>query len=278
MNLNNYRIETVTLNVQNLIQMRQFYTEILGLSLIEETNETVSLGIAASQTKLLILQQTDISPTRTSGLYHVAYLLPSRQALGEWLNHISRTDYPLQGASDHGYSEAVYLADPEGNGIEIYRDKPETEWDFQPNGVIVGVTEPMDVAGVLGAAKNNVSTFPAGTLVGHVHLSVSSIPPTDDFFRNILNFTLTSKFGQQASFYGKDGYHHQFAGNIWESRNLPKNTDETPGLNKITVAVSHTVLREALTNLQREKMTYSHEEDVLTFHDPNGIRFEYQLS
>lgn len=277
MNPTNYLIETVSLNVKDLNTMSEFYQEILGLEVLNATDTSVHLGIARTKTELLVLETTTLPDQLSSGLYHVAYLVPTRQALGEFLHHVIAKKYPLQGASDHGYSEAIYLADPEGNGIEVYRDKPTSEWEYRENGIIVGVTEPMDADGVLAAAQQTFSLLTPGTIVGHVHLAVSSIQPTTDFFLNILDFTLTSQFANHAAFYGKDGYHHQFAGNIWQTQNFPANQDLTPGLNEIKVSVSQQVMDETLASLKSQAWAYELADDQLVFHDPNGIKFRYIL-
>ena len=276
MNPNNYLIDNVTLNVINLEQLSHFYQTVLGLTVLTSDADRVALGQADSKTPLLNLLKTEVAPARTSGLYHVAYLLPTRQALGEFLHHVLKIQYPLQGASDHGYSEAIYLADPEGNGIEVYWDKPTSEWEYRENGIIVGVTEPMDAEGVLDAARQEFNGLEAGSIIGHVHLAVSEIPTTDDFFMNLLGFTLTTRFGVHASFYGKDGYHHQFAGNIWGTRNLPPHRLDAPGLKELEIAVAPAVFAATLANLTAANYAFEQEGNRLSFEAPNGIRFIYQ--
>ncbi|WP_314064485.1 VOC family protein [uncultured Vagococcus sp.] len=275
MNLTNYKIQTVTLNTTDLTKMTDFYETIMGLSVLEATDSTVALGIKQTGEILLKLTQTSRPQSQTSGLYHIAYLLPNRAALGNFLRHLAITQYPIQGASDHGYSEAVYLADPEGNGIEVYADKPESQWDIKDNGIIVGVTEAMDVEGVLAAATQEFDYLAEGTFIGHVHLAVSSVPETSQFFHDILAFTITTEFGSQAAFYGKDGYHHQFAGNIWTTRNFPKNQDEAPGMNEILVRVSKEVMTETKAKMDLQHYPYHQDHQDLIFHDPNGIKFRY---
>lgn len=278
MNLNNYKIQTVTLNARDLTKMTQFYEETMGLTLLAKTEDTVKLGIKRTGEILLELVQTAAPQERTSGLYHVAYLLPNRAALGNFLRHLAISQYPIQGASDHGYSEAVYLADPEGNGIEVYADKPEDQWDLRDNGIIVGVTEAMDVEGVLAAATQEFQHLADETFIGHVHLAVSTVPETSSFFHEVLGFTITTEFGQQAAFYGKDGYHHQFAGNIWTTRNFPDNQDGTPGINEILVNVSDQVMAETQGAMKIQNHPFTIEEQALVFHDPNGIKFRYVVA
>ncbi|MGO2265937.1 MAG: VOC family protein [Vagococcus salmoninarum] len=278
MDLTNYKITEVTLNVNNLSKMSHFYQEIMGLTLLKEETDLVILGIKETKTALLTLKAVKTLKTPTSGLYHVAYLLPNRNALGNFLRHIAVTQYPLQGASDHGYSEAIYLADPEGNGIEVYADKDEFLWDIRDNGIIVGVTEPMDVEGVLEAADEEFEKMTPETFIGHVHLAVSEVAETSRFFTDILAFTITTEFGQQAAFYGKDGYHHQFAGNVWETRHAPKNDPLAPGLAGIKVALAQEVFNDTLTALERAAYPFDLQDNELNFVDPNNIAFRYQVN
>lgn len=277
MNLNNYKIQTVTLNAANLTKMTDFYEKTMGFSVLEKTDTMVKLGIKNTGETLLQLTKTSLPQSQTSGLYHIAYLLPNRTALGNFLRHLAITQYPIQGASDHGYSEAIYLADPEGNGIEVYADKPESQWDSRDNGIIVGVTEAMDVEGVLGSANQEFEHMTDETFIGHVHLAVSTVPETSQFFRDILAFTITTEFGQQAAFYGKDGYHHQFAGNSWSTRNFPNNQDDELGMNEILVKVSEQVMAETKANMDSQNYPYDTAAQELIFHDPNGIKFRYRI-
>lgn len=277
MNLTNYKIQTVTLNVSDLSTMTDFYEKIMGFSVLDATATSVKLGIKTTNHVLLILQKVDKPKSQTSGLYHIAYLLPNRTALGNFLRHLALAQFPIQGASDHGYSEAIYLADPEGNGIEVYTDKPKSQWDIRDNGIIVGITEAMDVEGVLEAADQEFKLMTNETFIGHVHLAVSTIPKTSQFFHDILDFTITTEFGKQAAFYGKDGYHHQFAGNSWTTRHFPNNQDDAPGMNHILVAVSQEVLTNTLAKMDAHSYLYDVVNNELVFHDPNGIKFRYTL-
>ena len=277
MDTTNYHLQTVTLNVTHLSKMSRFYQDIMGLDILTQSADTVTLGIKIDDVALVILQDVSTAPRQTSGLYHVAYLLPNRRALGNFLRHLAMTQYPLQGASDHGYSEALYLTDPEGNGIEVYADRPQEQWTLKDDGIIVGVTEPMDVAGVLASADGPFEKMVSGSFIGHVHLAVSTIPATNFFFQDILGFTITTQFGEQAAFYGKDGYHHQFAGNSWQSQGLPLNDDGEPGLSEIQVGVSQSVFEQTLKQLQTHEMVFDKKEKEVIFHDPNGIKFRYTL-
>jgi catechol 2,3-dioxygenase len=228
------RIGKVTLTVNNLPLVSDYYQRVVGLHLISQDAATAQLG-AGGQTLLEL--RTDPAARHASpgeaGLFHTAFLLPSRAALGAWLHHAITAETRLQGASDHLVSEAIYLGDPEGNGIEIYRDRPRTEWTYN-NGLVEMATEPLDAEGLLAAGDKNWEAVPEGTTVGHVHLQVGAIAPAEAFYSSLLGFPVTCRF-PGATFYGAGGYHHHIATNIWNSRNAPARTTPATGLANIEI-------------------------------------------
>jgi len=228
------RIGKVTLTVNNLPLVSDYYRRVVGLNLISQDGETAQLGTGA--TTLLELRADPAArhaSPREAGLFHTAFLLPSRAALGSWLHHAIGAETRLQGASDHLVSEAIYLADSEGNGIEIYRDRPRTEWTYT-NGLVDMATEPLDSQGLLAAGDKHWKAVPDGTIVGHVHLQVGAIAPAEAFYSNLLGFPVTCRF-PGATFYGDGGYHHHIATNIWNSRNAPARTYPATGLASIDI-------------------------------------------
>ncbi|MDT2801091.1 VOC family protein [Vagococcus lutrae] len=269
----NFDFKTVTLNAVDLNKMKHFYQEIMGLHVIQETDDVLYLGLKNSPEALLKIVRVDTAATLTAGLYHIAYLLPSRKDLGNFLYHLAESHYPIVGASDHAYSEAVYLNDPEGNGIEVYTDRPESVWDKRENGIIMGITERMDIESVLNEGDQHFETLPIDTIIGHVHLSVTDVETSNHFYETILGFTNTSQFGNQVAFYGMDGYHHQLAGNIWQTNHTAKNNPFTPGLARIHVQVSPELLEQTVTNIKNENYSYNFHDHHLSFDDPNGISY-----
>ena len=137
------KLNEVALNVNHLLQETEFYTKRLGLQVLSQTNSEVLLGVGTTPLVRLIQTDTDKNVKESYGLYHLAIHLPTREALGDFLRHAVHTSLPLVGAADHGYSEAIYLEDFEGNGIEVYHDKPVSVWDIREDGRIIGVTEEM---------------------------------------------------------------------------------------------------------------------------------------
>ena len=131
----------VALNVRDLARQTAFFTQVLGLKILSQSDQDVVLG-AGEKALVHLLQTPQNEKVKESyGLYHMAILLPSREDLADVFKHIAELNVPFVGAADHGYSEALYLEDPEGNGIELYRDKPMADWDIREDGRIIGVTE-----------------------------------------------------------------------------------------------------------------------------------------
>ena len=167
-----YLAEAV-LNVNDLARQTAFYTQVIGLEILSQTATEVVLGAGNKPLVHLIETNREEAVKSSYGLYHMAILLPSREDLADVFKHIAELDYPFVGAADHGYSEALYLEDLEGNGIELYRDKPVAEWDIREDGRIVGVTEELSAQEIYEMGRK-VEPFVIAkdTRMGHIHLSV----------------------------------------------------------------------------------------------------------
>lgn len=272
-------IGLVALKVADLENMTNFYTQVIGLHILSQTTTQTSLGVLDGQ-PLLILEKIDhpLPLTRRTGLYHVAFLVPNRGALGEALRHYLTIDAPLVGASDHGYSEALYLTDPEGNGIEVYRDKPMSEWDIRENGEIHGITIEMDAQGVVAAATKEWQGFSEETIIGHVHLKVADLEKTETFFTDVLGFALKSNFGRQAKFFAAGTYHHHIGSNIWMGEHVPAMQEHDLGLSYFSFVVpSRQELERLRTQLTEKNIPYQHEKTALWLVDPNGITIKIDV-
>lgn len=264
----------VALKVNDLKKMTQFYQEALGLDLMEEKENSVVLGVAADNTPLveLIQLQTPSSRKRTTGLFHLAILLPTRADLGSFLYHLLTNKYDLEGASDHGYSEAIYFHDPEDNGIEVYRDKEMSAWDIRPDGKIEGVTVAMDADGVIGAMSKIYDGIPAGSKMGHVHLTVHDLAETQQFYENVLGISLKSDFFGQAKFFAAGNYHHHIGSNMWAGKQLPAARENQPGLAYFTWVVADKTAYEALKGrLVQAEVAFEEADNTLIFKDNSGI-------
>ncbi|MDR6284923.1 catechol 2,3-dioxygenase [Methylopila jiangsuensis] len=223
----------VALTVNDLDRVTAFYERAVGLHLLRRDAATAELG--AGDAVLLELRRDAAARRRSpreAGLFHTAFLLPSRPALARWVQHAISDGTPVVGASDHGVSEALYLADPEGNGVEIYADRPESEWRRR-DGRVEMPSDPLDLPALLAQAGGAAwAGFPEGSTVGHVHLQVGAIAPAEAFYAGTLGLDVTCRY-PGGTFYAADGYHHHIATNIWNSRGAAVRSYPSTGLAEV---------------------------------------------
>ena len=233
------RLGPVHLTVSALQRSIDYYVEAVGLELLETSSRTASLGAGKRELLFLVEEPGVKSAAGYTGLYHFALLVPQRCDLARWLAHAAQTHLALVGLSDHFVSEAIYLADPDGHGIEIYWDRPRALWEGQVASLMTMV--PLDVDSLLGeldrAAAEPFVSLPPGTEMGHVHLKVAAIPETIGFYRDVLGFTLMARLGAQAAFLGAGGYHHHVGANIWESAGASAPPPGTAALRHATIVL-----------------------------------------
>jgi catechol 2,3-dioxygenase len=215
-------IGSVHLTVADLDQQQSFYEQAIGLRELGRDGQTVRLGPEGGPVVLELTGDPDAPrrPRGTTGLYHFAILVPGRADLGQALRRVIDAGWRFTGASDHLVSEALYLNDPEGNGIEIYRDRSRDEWPRDDEGVIQMATLPLDLDGVLGEVDASIpapAEMPAGTTIGHIHLNVANIPAAEDFYSGALGFDVMVRSYPGALFVAAGGYHHHIGLNTWES-------------------------------------------------------------
>ncbi|MBY4974351.1 VOC family protein [Streptococcus suis] len=269
-----FELGHVALNVRNLELQSLFYQQVLGLQVLTENSKQIDLGVG--KTTLVRLIQTDQKGevSHSYGLYHLAIVLPSREDLGTIFRHFIDNKIPLQGASDHGYSEAIYLADTEGNGIEIYRDLPQDSWDVRPDGRIVGITEPMDAEAIYALGKKADADYqmPAGSRMGHVHLSVRESAASSRFYQEVL--AVEDKFSvPSAAWLASGDYHHHLAVNEWGGKNLQTRIEGMPGLAYYTVIYSNREAYEATLNrASAAGLTIQKLDKTAVFVDVDGIK------
>ena len=233
-----YLAEAV-LNVKDLASQTAFYQQIIGLEILSQTETEAILGVDGKVLVQLIQTQESGEVREHYGLYHLAILLPTRKALADVLKHLSDLRIPLVGGADHGYSEALYLEDLEGNGIELYRDKPVSSWDIREDGRIIGVTEALAAQDIyeLGE-KVDPFLLAEGTRMGHIHLSVKDSRAASQFYQKVLG--LEDKFSvPSASWIAAGDYHHHLAVNEWGGKNLAPRKQDLPGLAYYIIEVAH---------------------------------------
>lgn len=276
-----YLAEAV-LNVKDLAGQVAFYTQIIGLEIQTQTEREVILGAGNKPLVHLIQTNREEAVKSSYGLYHMAILLPSREDLADVFKHIAELDYPFVGAADHGYfvgaadhgySEALYLEDLEGNGIELYRDKPVAEWDIREDGRIVGVTEELSAQEIYEMGRK-VEPFVIAkdTRMGHIHLSVQDSQLSSAFYQEVLE--LTDKFTiPSASWIASGDYHHHLAVNEWGGKDLAKREEDMSGLAYYVVEVEDKgdliAIAERANNRGAEVKWLS--SNALTFEDNDGI-------
>jgi catechol 2,3-dioxygenase len=210
----------VSLSVADLDRSLWFYTEPIGLAILERSGGEATLGVPGNPLLHLVAQPGAAPWTEYStGLYHFAILLPTRADLGRWIRNWYAHGMPEFGQGDHLVSEALYLRDPDGHGIEIYRDRPRAEWGWE-NGRVKMASLPVDVPGLLAEADRSGVSWsgaPAGTTMGHVHLQVGDIARARAFYSDVIGFDVVAEM-PTALFVSAGGYHHHLGMNVWHSR------------------------------------------------------------
>ncbi|WP_144185020.1 VOC family protein [Elioraea rosea] len=224
-------IAGLTLRVGDAERVARFYREVIGLDDIARDGTETALGVGGRRLLTLIADPAaPPAPRGSAGLFHTAFLLPSRRDLGLWLRAIAEKGVALEGASDHLVSEAIYLSDPEGNGIEVYADRAPETWQRQ-GGQVVMATEPLDLRALAEASPGPVpATAPAGTVIGHVHLRVGNVAEAERFWTGVAGLEVSAHYADAAVFLARNGYHHHLAANAWGSRGAGRRPEGVRGL------------------------------------------------
>jgi catechol 2,3-dioxygenase len=278
------RIGRVRLRVSDLGRALELYRDVLGLEVQRDEGTRITLappGSAAKGELIILEEQPGIArrPTRpvSTGLYHVALLVPSRRDLGRSLIRLHQSHYPLRGMSDHAVSESLYLDDPDGNGLEIYADRPRTEWPVQ-GGVVQMTVDPMDVAGVMAAGRENPEPgtgLPAGTVVGHVHFTVSRMERAVEFYRDVIGFDVMMRIPSLTAV-SAGGYHHHLNLNTWAGEGAPPDSDRVAGLLGWELVVPSVPERRALIDRLSVAGALTGPTSGVTASDPDRIPMELE--
>lgn len=241
-------IGAVGLIARDLDLLTNYYRGLLGLTVIERSGRIARLGVAGV-TLLEIEHRPDAKPDDPcqAGLYHTAFLMPTRQDHARWIMHVARNRVPITGASDHGVSEAFYLDDPEGNGIEVYNDRPRERWNWE-NGLVTMQTNQLDIEAIVREVDPATATYPAapeGLRIGHIHLRVGNVEKAEQFYRGAVGLDLTRRRGG-ATFMSSGSYHHHVGANVWHSDGAQKRDESRAGLAWFTVESANDAAYSAL--------------------------------
>jgi catechol 2,3-dioxygenase len=258
-------IGAIGLAVRDLERLTSFYRDVLGLAVVDRAKDATALG-AGGVPFVYLEHRPNANPDdpRSAGLYHTAFLMPTRGDLARWILHVARHKVPLTGASDHAVSEAFYLDDPEGNGVEVYCDRPAETWEWTgPNLKIT--TDPLDVDSILRevAPTATYQDAPEGLRIGHVHLRVGDVARAEAFYRDGLGLDVTRR-RQGATFMSSGRYHHHIAGNVWHSAGAGRRDAERAGLSWLALEAADGCAFETA----KARLTQAGEELAVT---PTGI-------
>jgi catechol 2,3-dioxygenase len=271
------RIRSVKLAVSDLARSADFYERVLGLPLIAREDHRAELGPDRERPALVLtdVQAPTPLPPGATGLFHVAWLHPSRASLAESVRRVAGSGWPLEGASDHGVSEALYLSDPDGLGIELYADRPREQWQRPAGGRGVKiVTLPLDLDDLLAQSTvGATAAMPAQTTIGHVHLKVADVPRAAAFYRDGLGFESQAEL-PSAAFLSAGGYHHHVGLNSWQSQGAAPAPDSAPGLRLVDFELageqSLDALERRLSELPSEPPGSRGDGGGLSLRDPDG--------
>jgi len=270
-------IGQAALRVRDLDPMIDYYRSVLGMNEVGRTARGVTLGVGSVPLLDLVHKPAaDFESPTSAGLFHIAYLMPSRKDLARWLVHAALRQVPLSGFADHNVSEAVYLNDPEGNGIEVYSDRPKDAWVWSGRVVKMG-TEPLDVDNLVALTDTKTDHYevaPAGMRIGHIHLRVGEIAAARGFYEQAVGLQPTQDARSDASFLSSGGYHHHLAVNSWNSRGAKERNAMETGLDWFSITVRNPDDLEAQKTRLRAAgyVLVEMENDMVEAIDPWGTR------
>jgi catechol 2,3-dioxygenase len=269
------RLGAVELQVSQLSRSLAYYRDVIGLSVVTVSGSHAVLGCHGETTALVVLREVSgtraVAPGSRLGLYHVAILLPDRGALGRFITHLAAVGVQV-GASDHLVSEAVYLQDPDGLGIEVYADRPRSTWRHA-DGELLMASDPLDVADLVRAANGAPWTgMPSGTVIGHVHLHVGALPAAAAFYAEGLGFDRMVSRYPGALFLGAGGYHHHVGTNTWARGATVPGAHDAQLLAWTIVLPSSADVAALRTHVVSRGIVITDEPDGLRLTDPSGTR------
>ncbi len=266
------QIGLVSLTVADFGRSLPFYTGNIGLKLLRRDGNVAVLGTAVRPLLELVEQPGAILPKATTGLYHFALLVPSRLELAKTFKNLVETETQFQGFSDHSVSEAIYLGDPDGNGIEIYRDRRRDEWPVQ-NGRLQMNTLPLDLDSLIGELNGHTASWQGlhdDTSMGHIHLHIRNLDEAEAFYCNVLGFERVMRYGAAAGFVSAGGYHHHIGINTWAGQSAPPPPADAAGLRYYQIILpTRAALTDVIGRLEANGVPYQAENGGIWLRDPS---------
>lgn len=274
------RLGAVRLLVSDLGRSVDYYQRVIGLQLLSRTSDSAALAPAGHIDSLLTLEtRSGVVPARGPrlGLFHFAILVPDRASLGRFLSHLATTRAPMASA-DHAVSEALYLQDPDGLGIEVYRDRPKSEWRMQGDELYM-TTERLDARGLSEAGRGLEFTgLPSGTVLGHMHLHVGDLDRASAFYHEAIGFDRMVWSYPGALFLAAGGYHHHLGTNTWAGAVPSRGADEAGLLSWDLLMPSDTDVKDVVGNATRAGAPVSPHEHGWDVVDPWGTAFRVRTA
>ncbi|MCA1292101.1 VOC family protein [Paenibacillus sp. alder61] len=277
-------IGPVSIKITNMEQSLRFYSEVIGFRLLSRDEAAATAVLTADGKHPLLILEANPNfrrlPERSvSGLYHFAVLVPDRKSLGLVLRNLASHRIPI-GQGDHLVSEALYLNDPDGNGIEIYADRPRETWQRNERGEYVMTTDPVDVDGLLSASEGaDWNGLPDRTKIGHVHFHVGDLQLARRFYCETLGFEVTAHYGNSALFISAGGYHHHIGLNLWAGAGAPAAPEDAVGVRYFTVSVPNLdELNELEQRLIAGRIPFERHSGDIVLRDPFGIGIRIEIS
>ncbi|MFD0671200.1 VOC family protein [Cohnella sp. GCM10027633] len=272
----------VKLKVRNLANLVNFYTDVIGLQVLNRDSTRAELTVDGERA-LLVLEELPNAITlperSTTGLYHFAILVPSRKQLGLSLRRLAEHGVRI-GQADHLVSEALYLSDPEGNGIEIYRDRPRETWDWDGDNVKMA-SDPLDIPGILREAENEPwQGLPPETIMGHIHLHIGDLEKAREFYCGLLGWGMAADMSRmmRALFISAGGYHHHIGLNVWAGVGAPRPPANATGLDYFKVVLpSAADLEEVVGRVKGAGVEVEERDGAWSLRDPFGIEIRLGL-
>jgi catechol 2,3-dioxygenase len=270
-------ISRIDLTVKDLKRSLDFYLNNLGFSILKTDTKYTSLTSNHNNELIRLYEDKDIEKSNNMNIYHYALLLPNRNSLGKFLRHLIIKQIPIDGAADHKVSEAIYLRDPDGYGIEITCDKDDNSWLYNQD-MIEMDTLPFDYRGVYYSCDENevFSNLPEETIIGHLHLQVQNLEVVTDFYKSIVGFNITNKNIQDAVFLSDKKYHHHLALNSWKKEML--DTKDQPQLKAFTIAYPNCEkFIKTLNHLEKANISFQETQEGILIKDPENTSIYLQV-